>query len=433
MSLFPFVLILGEDLRKIIVVVAVVLAVIMTIRMPGIIQDAFKITQTSAKSIEQRQDTPVSTNSSSSPQITTSKDSANTSSQQPAQNQASVTEKIAFVSTKEGNQKDIYVQIAPGQFKRITQLGYIKDKGAQLQWSPDGTKILFVSSALVGVDQLYVVTVDNGDVKRLTFDTSIKECISWSPDGKKILYTAVREGPIWEIHTIDPDGKNDKNLTPLTNSRNPSWSFDGNQIAFASDRRDSINGMRNREIYTMDKNGESQAKITKFLTEALEQHRAFQVAWDNEQHMAWSMDGYKIAFSLFTDSYKSDIYLLDLTAKTDRFNVTAQVETGNNDKYIMGWSPDGSQILYLSVTRPDKKTALHKITSIGSEDKTIAINLAEDAHVSWSTRGNKIAYISNQLNYSKIYVCDFNGVGTTRLTNFADDVSETDVALWQRK
>ena len=56
------------------------------------------------------------------------------------------------------------------------------------RWSPDGTRIAYVSSA-EGSPQLYVRWLDSGQTALLTNLVEAPEAIAWSPDGKSIAFT----------------------------------------------------------------------------------------------------------------------------------------------------------------------------------------------------------------------------------------------------
>ncbi|MCH8286841.1 PD40 domain-containing protein [candidate division KSB1 bacterium] len=82
---------------------------------------------------------------------------------------------------------------------------------------------------------------------------------SWSPDGTKIVFSSTRddnnesETPNLEIYVMDADGSNIKRLTnSLRHDGSPSWSPDGSQIIFESDRNGSF------EIYIMNADGSNQ-------------------------------------------------------------------------------------------------------------------------------------------------------------------------------
>lgn len=129
----------------------------------------------------------------------------------------------------------------------IDDFNYIEDAGS---WSPDGKKYVFATFSQ-GTHVLLLVDIDN---KRIRTDEEIKiagmDYISnpeWSPDGKSILFNGLVKGKsdlfLYHLET--------KKLTQLTNDYysdlQPSWSSDGSEIAFISDRGTDTN--LDKQIY----------------------------------------------------------------------------------------------------------------------------------------------------------------------------------------
>ena len=99
-------------------------------------------------------------------------------------------------------------------------------------WSPDGTKIAFVSDRNDDADQIYVMDSDGKNQTRLTDGPRRKLQPDWSPDGGKIAFT-VHDG-IPRIDVMDANGKNRTTLVRKASA--PAWSPDGGQIMFVSAR-----------------------------------------------------------------------------------------------------------------------------------------------------------------------------------------------------
>jgi len=108
-------------------------------------------------------------------------------------------------------------------------------------WSPDGTRIAF-NSDREGMPQVYVMNVDGTGVERLSDVEG--EYPAWSPDGTRIAFESYVGGttpfgdPNYDVFIMDADGSNEQNLTndPDSYDGYPSWSPDGEWIAFESTR-----------------------------------------------------------------------------------------------------------------------------------------------------------------------------------------------------
>lgn len=147
---------------------------------------------------------------------------------------------IAFASDRDGNGAALgqvgnyrmYVMSADGSnLRRLTDM-----PGGRPRWSPDGRRIVFTSPGdrradnPVEVVEIYTMDADGSDVRRLTYTTDAGESSSdarWSPDGTKIAFlsgsdTKIRDGDKsrftqWmdsrEIYVMDADGSNVQRLT----------------------------------------------------------------------------------------------------------------------------------------------------------------------------------------------------------------------------
>ena len=122
-------------------------------------------------------------------------------------------------------------------------------------------QIAFVSKR-DGNAEIYVMDADGGNQRRLTNNRGDEWDPSWSPDGRKIVFSSDRDGHVingrsaYEIYVMNADGGNPQNLTNNPNyDRYPSWSPDGERIAFARWDGTIKNLTINFEIYVMDADG----------------------------------------------------------------------------------------------------------------------------------------------------------------------------------
>ena len=258
--------------------------------------------------------------------------------------------RIAFSSFRKDragnlNHFDIYVMDADGgNQQRLTD----NPHGDQYpSWSPDGKRIAF-SSAREGhfigdfglTSEIYVMDIDGGNQQRFTENPHGDQYPSWSPDGQRIIFSSRRDGHFrndfgisYEIYVMDVDGGNQQRLTEnRKNDWEPSWSPDGERIAFTSDRKGDL---QNFEIYVIDTDGGNQQRLTN--------HRG------DSGTPSWSPDGERIVFASDRNG-NFEIYVMDTNGSPPRnltnnphgdgspawFGPAFAVASGEKKKHDMG-------------------------------------------------------------------------------------------------
>jgi Tol biopolymer transport system component len=102
--------------------------------------------------------------------------------------------------------------------------------------SPDQRSI-----AIDLVGSLWVLPISGGAAKKITPDLLEARLPSWSPDGESIAFQGYGDDGAWHIYSIRRDGTSLRALTSGEfDDREPSWSHDGTRIAFSSDRYGGI-------------------------------------------------------------------------------------------------------------------------------------------------------------------------------------------------
>src|SRR5919107_1258954 len=131
-------------------------------------------------------------------------------------------------------------------------------------------------------------------------------------------------GSAAEIITVSPDGTGMKQLTSASGSGNPTFSPNGEKIAYAANY-----GAGTRGIYVMNRSGNAKKALT--------DSNNFP-----EYGPTWSPDGTKIAFASKGKYKKPDIYTMQLDG-SELTNVTDSRYVGEEDCV---WSPSGTAIAY---------------------------------------------------------------------------------------
>jgi dipeptidyl aminopeptidase/acylaminoacyl peptidase len=146
-------------------------------------------------------------------------------------------DRIAFES-----ENDIWVvDLKTGAAKRLTMsMAGVRARAAA--WSPDGTRLVFVSNRK-GKTDLWIVSTEGErqGIVQLTNDDAGEDDPDWSPDGRTIAFAAKRSSEYYMatgIYVVPSTGGPATRLTPPDTTDNfaPRWSPDGTQLAILSDR-----------------------------------------------------------------------------------------------------------------------------------------------------------------------------------------------------
>lgn len=289
--------------------------------------------------------------------------------------------------------------------------------------SPDKSKILFWANRPLGnsneaaANNLWLMTVDGNDPKALTQSTVIEtlsdwEQAQWSPDGKRIIFLSSRnlngsnrdaENPSLNLWIMNHDGSDLHPLTRFdtrTTLTQAQWSPDGSKISFLSNLNPSIENTRQGNIlniWMLDPDGSHLQAVTHF------QHASV-------SDYDWSNDSGKFVFTSNLPRDGND--LLPLRTNQKLWAITKEgnalkllTALDNSTNYHPLWSPNGKQIIYISNRKIDGSDAnipaynLWVYNVEGSSHNPVTKLLSETLQhfpYEWSKESNKILFLSNR-------------------------------------
>jgi TolB protein len=138
---------------------------------------------------------------------------------------------VAYTSYRSGK-PDIYFQRPGSKPASIVKAGQMATGAA---FSPDGRRLAYSLATGDNSAQIWVAKADGSDAKVITNTPFfINSSPSWSPDGKQLAFVSNRGGTP-QIYIMGADGSNARRITFQGNyNQTPDWSPRGDLIAFTA-------------------------------------------------------------------------------------------------------------------------------------------------------------------------------------------------------
>jgi len=270
-------------------------------------------------------------------------------------------------------------------------------------WSPDGTKLIYLSNES-GKTQIHLLYLDVGQSSKLTNVQSAPSSISWSPDGQWIAFTMRQEKEQAPIVKMPQKPKG-------ATWQDPPKYID--KLVYRSDGSGYISESYNH-VFVIPVSGGTARQIT---------------SGDfNHSSPTWSKDGRSIFFSANrsadweydqrnSELFQIDIYSKTITQLTDRY--------GPDQSPVL--SPDGQQIAYLGYD--DKKLGyqharLYTMNTDGSNIKCLSERVDHDiSNIQWADDQRGIYVQYNKHGNSKVGIISKDGT----LLNLANNLGGTSI------
>lgn len=230
-----------------------------------------------------------------------------------------------------------------------------------VSWSPNGEKIAF-NGGISGTQRnpnIFVASINDNNIQRLTDSPAPQSNLSWSPNGDKIVFQFSHDIHQLDLAVIYLENNEAKTLTfTLGNEHHPAWSPDGKEIAYLYFDPNSL--IEASELWIMDYESKTSKKILDT-----------EVAYSN---IDWSPSGEWIAYiDAKTKSDCGDIYIIspDGNEKTKIMELPSCASS-------LSWSPNGE---FIAFTSKDVETKFWGIYVLDIKEKNINKIYSEEKDV----------------------------------------------------
>lgn len=262
--------------------------------------------------------------------------------------------------------------------------------GSAAAGPPISGTIAFESS--VGPHPDVIVSTAEGKPQQPFASTLAGEAApSWSPDGTQIAFTSDRTG-VWHLYVAGSTGKAAPiGRTGAASEVDPAWSPDGRRIAFT----------------TTDVKGLSHISVAVVGTSGTATDLTNGVAVDGDP--SWSPQGDRIVFDRVTNG-SSDLWAVDLRGRATPLTRGTALDEANPS-----WAPDGKHIAF-DAADAKGNVDVYVLDVATGEARRLTQEPGLDFQPAWSPDGSQLAFTSDRSGDWDIWVMNADGSGAHDLS-----------------
>lgn len=286
---------------------------------------------------------------------------------------------------------------------------------SQPRWSPDGSRLVFVSTRHEGKPQLFVIPVSGGEPKRLTAMEMGAAEPAWSPDGKRICFSSQvkseKQSVSLETEWLERYNKLDKNSPKLRRQTTLKSRFDARGYF-----------ENHAHIFLIDADATPDTEPQQ-LTDG-----------DHDDTDAqWSPDGKVIAFmSNRTENFEFNM-TGDIWAVEPESDRTRRITNEDFTAFNFAWAPDGKSLTFVGFPEwfthgfshmhaysvPAEGGQVTDISGALDESVTMVYSdyvLPSGRSIAWSPDSSTLYFVADVRSYGRVFAVDRTGKSVQQVT-----------------
>ena len=220
-------------------------------------------------------------------------------------------------------------------------------------WSPSGKQLAFVSMR----NRKREIWIIDSSGKNERFFTS-GFLPAWSPDGKKLAFTRTDAKQRRQIWIIGVDGRGERQLTSEGSNHCPAWSPKGEKIAYWSGDARGLG-----QVWVMRSDGTQKRQLTH------PRKNEYTPAGSSANAPAWAFSE-RIAYWAGREHRYGQVWTMNPDG-SDQKQLTDEPAPASSDN--PSWSPDGKRILFDTQRR--RRPEIWVMNSDGSDQRALVSNV----------------------------------------------------------
>jgi YD repeat-containing protein len=287
------------------------------------------------------------------------------------------------------------VSIETGEKQKVTAPSAGTAGDTYPAFSPDGKTLAFLRSSSRATTDLYLLSLDGGAPRRLTFDNTSILGLAWTSDGREIVLASRRGGSIYSLWRIPAAGGTPERLPTIGQSVvSPAISRQGAYLMYTQ-------ALDDQNIWRLEWDAAGRVGAqTSLISSTL-----------GDNGPDYSPDGRKVVFAS-NRSGGFGIWICD----SDGANPLQLIDRGPHLTGTPRWSPDGRWVAFDSRSDDMGNADIYVIGAEGGQPRRLTSELSEDVAPSWSRDGKWIYFGSTRSGSMQIWKVGAEGGQATQVT-----------------